>query len=568
MLRTKRTIAVLLRHLLLGSVSTGVILASSAMLAGCEDESQPETWVKRLDDPAKRAGAIKRLTQFYEDGLTKNNNNKEAPEMKALLAKIVKPMAGAYVKGDLDEKTRVELLKALANTRDPDAKEAILEAIKNFAAGKAKAEEMVQCALYVKALKLKEAAGPLLDAFVKIKPSEKDTGPAYKETRDAMLAIPDPSWAAKMTELLNRPIDPKNVQEGRNEVYWQTVSAEVLGELKHGPAVKSLFKVLLQPEKKDVAGSAVVALIKIGKPAVVPVLDILSGKDKEMIDLAAKGGADNKLAYINYSAIVLGSIGRADARDPMIAALGATDSETAKAVIGREMSKLPTSPEAIKALQTAFEKVSLSTLIPPGEHAKNVIAEAAGAFMDASIVPWLLKQVTALKTAKGEKEEIDNLQAALLQTAMKLMKKDQVDEVKKLVDVEGGPVEKTEFAKSAELVNACGDNVGCYLGKLEDPASQERNGQMIGIKAAYMLGMLGNEGTKMEIVNRLPKVKNSAVRFVSVMAIDHLSPNGDQKIADELQKIVDGNVQKGDQNAIQGDAPIKQIIPRLRARAS
>ncbi len=601
MLRTSRTLAARLRRVLLGTAGAVATVACSlsgasplaaagptlsaaglvalagagVILTGCDDDTQPEYWVKKLDDPAKRPAAIKRLTQFYEDGLTKANKDPEAPEMKALLAKIVAPMAAQYVKGDLDDKTRTELLKALANTRDPAAKEAILKATVDFAAGKANAEEMTQAAIYIKQLKVKEAAGPLLDAFLKIKVSDKTLGPPYLAVKQAMLVIPDQAWKPKLIELLNRPIpnvdgkapDPKLMADAKNEVYWQNVAAELLGELKAAEAVKPLFKIVMLPEKKTVAGSAVVALIKIGKPAVPPLLDIIAGKDNEMAELAKKAGENSKYAHIQTAALVLGSIGRADARDPLIAALNNADNDAVRAVIGREMSKLPTSPEAVKALESTFEKVAVDALIPPGDPARIVIAEAAEKFMDSSIVPWALQQVGKLKTAKGSKEDIDNIQAALLQTAMKVMKKDQVDDVKKAVDAEGGDLEKQAFAKAADLVNACADNVGCYLGKIEDPAVQEKKGEFIGIKAAYMLGMLGNDATKAEIMKRFPKVQSLGIKAALLGTIDHLSPNGDAKIADELQGILDAAATRSNE-AGPLDGVIKQIASRLRARAS
>lgn len=549
-----------------GTASVTALVATSAVLVGCEDESQPDYWVKRLDDPAKRAPAVKRLTQFYEDGMTKANGNREAPEMKALLAKIVKPMSDAYVKGDLDEKTRVELLKALAGTRDPAAKDAIVKAIKDFAAGKALAEEMTQSATYVKQLKVQEASGPLLDAFLKIRVSDPKLGPPYIATQDAMMAVPDQAWKAKLIDVISKPVDPKNVPELRCEIYWQTVSALLLGELKAAEAVKPLFKVVLTADKKEIGPTAVVALTKIGKPTVLPVLDALTGKDAEMVEYAKKVGAGG--TYVATSAIVLGTIGRGEALTPLIAALNSATDDGTRAVIGREMSKLPSSPDAIKTLQSVFEKVGNSALIPPGDPARVVMAESAGDFMDSSIVPWLLKQVDMLgKGSKEQKDEIDAIQSSLLQTAMKVMKKEQIDDVKKSVDKEGGDLDKAAFKRAADVLNACGDKVGCYLEKLEDPKVQEKNEQFTGIKSAFMLGMLGKDDTKAEIVKRLPKIKNAAIKFVSVKAIDRLSPNGDVKTADELQKIVDADQARGDQNAIAANSPIKQYIPRLRARA-
>ena len=72
-----------------GAVALAATLAAS--LVACDDDNDPKTWIKRLDDPAQRANAIKRLTQFYEDGMTRASNNASAPEVKSLLDTIVEP---------------------------------------------------------------------------------------------------------------------------------------------------------------------------------------------------------------------------------------------------------------------------------------------------------------------------------------------------------------------------------------------------------------------------------------------------------------------------------------------
>jgi HEAT repeat protein len=570
MFRTSRTIAALLKQLVLGTASLTAIVATSTVLIGCEDESTPDYWVKRLEDPAKRAAAVKRLTQFYEDGLTKANQNRDTPEMKALLAKITKPMADAYVKGDLDEKTRAELLKALANTRDPAAKDAVIKALNDFAAGKATADEATQAAGYIKQLKLTEGATALLAAFEKVDPSKKEFGPPYIAVQDAMLAIPDPAWTQKLIDMIGKPVDAKNQDDMKNQIYHQTVAIMILGDLKAANAVKPIFKVLVTPDKGPVGISPVVALAKIGKPATVPLIDIMTGKDTEIVEYSRKvnPGEGGKFRHVATAALVLGNIGRGEALVPMIAALIAAENDETRGVIGREMAGLPSSPDAIKALQAAYEKVAPDSTIPPGDFTRKILAESAGRFMDSSIVPWLLKQVDAMGKVKAEKEVIDAIQIGLLQTAMKLMKADQVDDVKKVIDKEGTEVEKAAFKRASEVVKACGDKVGCYLEKLEDPKVQEQNEQFTGIKAAYMLGMLGNDATKAEIVKRLPKIKAVAVRGTAVLAIDHLSPNGDAKIADELQKVLDDDTKRNPEEGAKLNGVIKQVTPRLRARAS
>jgi len=84
--------------------------------------------VKRLDDPAQRANAIKRLTQFYEDDMTRANNDTSAPEVKQLLDTIVDPLTKQYTGGSLDDLTRTDLMKFLAETHDPRTQPALAKA--------------------------------------------------------------------------------------------------------------------------------------------------------------------------------------------------------------------------------------------------------------------------------------------------------------------------------------------------------------------------------------------------------------------------------------------------------
>src|SRR5260370_11800893 len=120
-------------------------LALGAAMVACDDDNDPKTWVKRLDDPAQRANAIKRLTQFYEDGMTKASNDAKAPAIVALLDTIVDPLTKTYTAGGLDDKTRTDLMKFLAETHDSRSQPGLAKALKDFEMGKTDDEVRVSC---------------------------------------------------------------------------------------------------------------------------------------------------------------------------------------------------------------------------------------------------------------------------------------------------------------------------------------------------------------------------------------------------------------------------------------
>ena len=151
-MKTVRSLCCTLRLL---SAATGIAaapvatmaatLAIASTLVACDDENDPKTWVKRLDDPAQRANAIKRLTQFFEDDMTQASNDATAPEVKELLDTIVDPLTKQYTGGSLDEKTRTDLMKFLAETHDPRTQPALAKALKDFEMGKTDDEVRVSC---------------------------------------------------------------------------------------------------------------------------------------------------------------------------------------------------------------------------------------------------------------------------------------------------------------------------------------------------------------------------------------------------------------------------------------
>ena len=105
-------------------------------MIGCEDENAPETWVKKLGDPIQRPAAIKRLDPVLRRRDDAAPTRIETiPNVKALLDKIIEPLPKTYVEGQLDDRTRVEVIKFLADTRDARAKAALIKACSGFAAG-------------------------------------------------------------------------------------------------------------------------------------------------------------------------------------------------------------------------------------------------------------------------------------------------------------------------------------------------------------------------------------------------------------------------------------------------
>ena len=291
-------------------------------------------------------------------------------------------------------------------------------------------------------MKLKVAAPNLMDVFVNLRVSKLKQEPElYRDVHDAMMELADPAWETQLIDRLNRPItaDKKDVASLRDEVYWQATAAEILGHLKSTNAVKPLIKVAISPLKADVAITAIYALTKIGKPSVAPLIALLRGQDKELVDYykaeygKANAGPDGKVpdaaakaadkAYIGAAVLVLAATGREEAGAALLDTLDKLDKgdDLSRAIIARELPKLPKTPETLKAFQAVYEKTPINLSIPPGSGGRESLLDSAGYFFDASLVPWIVKTALDLKAkGEGEGEDIDPIRQSSLQAALKL----------------------------------------------------------------------------------------------------------------------------------------------------
>src|SRR5580658_2028187 len=275
-------------------VAMAALGACCFLLPACADENDPSTWVKRLDDPAARAGAIKRLSQFFDDATTKAKQNPDdQARVKQTVDAIVEPMTKVYTGATLDDKTRKDLIKVLADMRDPRAAPAFAKAFNDYEPGKN--DEDVKFA--AQAVIAMSKAGVLTDqgvidalwtCFSKFQASKAKSINLLTDLHDAVLAVKSPSYGPKAVEKLAAPVDPKNVEQNRDQIqFWQLTSIQVLSELKFVQGARALVTVVVNPSKRDLRATANAALMRMPKEAEPLLIAALKGTDPDFAKYAA-----------------------------------------------------------------------------------------------------------------------------------------------------------------------------------------------------------------------------------------------------------------------------------------
>ncbi len=571
-----RTLLARLHHasltasLLAGPAPLLATVALAAAVTACADENDPKTWVKRLDDPAQRSAAVKRLSSFFDDTLGKASKNREAPEVKALLDDVVPGLTKTYVSVQLDEKTRKDLIKLLADTRDPRTAPALAKALNEYEPGVSD-EDVKFAAQSVTGL---AGAGKLTDqsvidalwnCFAKFQASKAKSINLVTDLHDAVLAVKDASYGPKAVLKLAAPVDPTVPAQSMDQIqFWQRTAIQVIGELRFAPAAKALVTVVLTQSKSDLRATANAALMRIPQAAEPVLISALKGTDPDLQKLADGFKEKSAVAVVADS---LSWLSRPAGRAAILEALTTADGDQNRTVLAQSLAHYPSDPQIVKAFLDAYAKVPSNAALPlfNGANAHGVLTQASAQFYQVALTDWLVREIA---TAKGE--EADEMQLFALDAAIKLADASQLAKVSAAVTKEGTPREKDLFKLASAVVDKCKESASCYVGVLGEPIPSTPPTAAEGaVKAAWMAVIYGSGKPEVlaGLIDKLPGVKNAGARLAVAEAIDALAPKGDVATADKLDKIVATDKATGDRNVIMGDDVVVKVAARLRSRA-
>jgi hypothetical protein len=575
-MKTANTLVCTLRLLSAAATIAGPVLVglSGAALVACDDENDPKTWVKRLDDPAQKGKAIDRLGAFYEDGMTKAGNKADDPSIKALLDVIVDPMTKTYVAGGLDDKTRTDLMKYLAEMHDTRTFPAIAKALTSFESGKTDDEARVSC----ESIKFMANAGTKIDqttadalwgVFAKFQLSKTNSQRLYQAIHDAILAVKDPSWGDKAIDKLKAPV-PDNASPDIQKdqlMWWQLTSIQVISDLQYTKAVKQLIVTLLTPSKTGALGASIqFALLKMAKAAEPELIKALNGSDPDYVNA---GKWDDK-TNIGVIARVLAILGRPGGRDAVLAALPSADTGTARTELAQSLTQFPSSPAVEPAYLATYKLVPWDDTdnLLGGLNPRIALAQTSANFYDPKMCDWLIKEMKGAPDYAGR--------AVQLEAEVKLMTPDREDDVqaalgnlKKEMPADGFAQVQAMWTAADSALQKCKADASCYLAVLDEPIPQSPpTAYYKQVKATWMAVIYGgtSPATKTALLGKVDKIKNAGARIAVVEAIDELSPTGDAAAADALDKVVAADVKSGDANVIATDNTVTQVAWRLRVR--
>jgi HEAT repeat protein len=451
-----------------------VVVSLSLGHLACEgDPNDPLTWAKQVSDLRTQKEAL--------DHLANMDVEKARPAVPALIALY-------------QDTKRPEHLQALARYKDERSKAIMIAALDytddDF-------DRTTIAAGVLADMKATDAVDPLIKAVEKPLPIKSRANTARIAALRALVTIGDKRAVPTLMKILTTSADEQDFLLNQK-------AALGLAELRDPQAIPALEKGLFMTGRNtQVFQECRLALVRIGAPAVQPLIALLQEKNADVEAMAHDLKFDDATPGVvpHKAAIVLGDL-RAKAAVPALVQrlhTKAKGDEHRAALIALGYIGTPAAVDAILS-------VLKDGKAEPLERASS--ADALYLSGDRRAVPALL-EIAKSGYVIVDGEKASDLRASAAIALARIAGKETFPAFKALVDDETEAQGVFGLALDRMLVaNECGDDVACYGKKLQDPSWSRAE------KAAFAIGFSGDAKQGIPLLL-------AAMRPVTMMAPDH-----------------------------------------------
>jgi HEAT repeat protein len=526
---------------------TAMAIGLSIGMLGCHaDENDPEGQAKELSDPVRRQNAIQNLTRIYTNKLAEHGGDRNAPEVKGVADVIHQQMTSVYIDHPEDSQNGQAILDLMQEMRDPRTIPALVRALDWRT--EVSEEHAIRAAQTLQRMNVPEqdkveviqALGRALD---KVEGSRPVDNRMRVEFLRALGRMKDKRATPVLVKVMTDQSEAQNFLINR-------LAAQQLGALGDPSAVPHLIEALFlfdparpQMRMNDVAAEA---LVRIGRPALEPLLQVLRGKHEAANELAksyieavrahsaqAAAAMSVDMLTSGEATFALGALGFKEALEPLLAQTRSDDSDrqvnAAIALVRLNLEKGDGSK-----VRDAIERVYKDQ----GIQAQPQLLAAARHLYDSETLPFF----------HGEASDNNNhpvVRIEAVKAYSMLADKSEAQRMRALIAKEPGADEgggyKAKFKEMDPALDAakeCDRDVTCWIGKLAD------SDRVVQRKAAYMLGRLArdNEQAIGALVGKLDS-SEIEVRLAVIAAIDRIATQGNEaavKKIDELREVEEG----------------------------
>jgi HEAT repeat protein len=573
------------------TLALALTISSSAFVAGCENEADPKTWVKKLSEPARRTGAMVRLKKIFDETLAGANQDASNPRVRAFLDGAIEPIARTFIANPDDNIMRKEAIEILAESKDPRAIDALLSAL-TFRAGSQDSERIALRA--VQGLKTMVASipeakkGAVVQGLVAVIDRAQGTGGNMMQIRFHSLTALGLLHATEAVDSISRVLSRRLADQ---EISTARAAADALGVIGDPRGVDALiYGLFLNVRAQNAFPHCQRALARIGAQHAVPkLLNTLAGQNQQVNALITEYGNIPNGPPVpeglvkSTTADVLREFASPDAVQPLLALLNSTtEPENVRAAAGEALAytamAIPAQrPAIVQALHAAFSR----DRNPSEESGWSALTFASKLSLvgDPSSIPLVL---AALNHRQIQSFQYAPQRAGLLLAFASLARHGNVAEFDRIEgdlrrQFNAALAENASIAREirpqiqtldklravVEVVRTCNDgDTACYIRSLDSQSTESVR------KAAYMLAWTTPEAQRAQAIAALEAKLNNPdllVRRSVMVAIDALTPNGSASTITKLQELIRN--EEGQESKILSHLWAELLIGRLRSRA-
>jgi HEAT repeat protein len=430
------------------AAAAALIAWGAMMTAGCPgDPNDPKTWAKKLKNLRERKEALDNLARMDTERV-----RAVVPDLMELYKESKNP----------------EHLEALARFKDERTKPLMIEAL-NYS--DEDFDRATVAAGVLGDMKAADAVDPLIKAAEKSLPIKSRANNAKLAAIRALVKIGDKKAVPTLVTILTTSADEQDFMLNQK-------AALGLAELRDPSTVPALIKGLFMTGRGiNIFQESRLALVRIGEPAVDPLIQLLQEKNPEIKEMAVKLKFDEATPGVVpfKAAVVLGDLRAKKAVGPLVARLSMPQKSGEHSAVAIALGYIGT-PQAVDTLIGLVKNPKAD----PGLRASS----ADGLYLsgDRRAVPVLLDVAKSGYIGKAS-----DLRANAAVDLARIAGKEHFDAFKALVEKEtavqgifGEALDRMQVAKD------CGNDVTCYGKVLADPSWTRAE------KAAFAIGFSGD----------------------------------------------------------------------------
>jgi HEAT repeat protein len=560
--------------------SLGLVLILGAV--GCHaDENDPEGQSEELSDPVRRQHAIENLRRIYSKALADNGGDRSKPAVSAVADAAIANLTNAYVQNREDSQAGLGMLELMHEMRDPRSLPALVAALdweRDLSEQHAVTAAQTIADMEIPGDKRAEVIQALVSSFNEV----RDARPVDIRIMDATIR----ALGSIKTHDVTQPLVDMMITQRENKPFLiNRLAGIMLGEIEDPAAVPALVKALFLFDPQNPAirldDVATGALVRIGRPALDPLLDLLNGRNAEANELAgqiiaAMAERDPSVRQIfatpqdyarEKAVVALGALGLPQALDPLLAEARSDSSRRrlTGAVMLVQLNLDPSQEQKARETivrvhdslsKTDFQELAMrAQLVAAMQHTFNpgYMDVFLGAVRDRDLHPDIRLTANTAFALLANKAEAARLRQAIAQEPSSLSESD---------DESGGYRERFQEAEPAlAAADACDMDVACWVGKLAD------SNALVVRKAVFMLGRLGrgNEQAITALIGKLDH-RDAQVRLDALYALDTIANAGSQAAVDRIAEL--RHAEEGTAIWRQVGTEAVRVQGRLRARMS